>query len=208
MHVLRILAHCLYSPALAAVASTQAERKQLICSVLALSWAPAILHKGKLAGGEETEGCSSQSQAHAQLLAHLREFPIRWCTAVRVVGSSEAGSTTWSSSQVDLVWASGQRLAAHWSQLTAGSDSADLVTNLTRSNMHIGDQLLLAMAETLVQRSRVLLPPDSVVRIRPSIPTLSILVQRSQVLGHQPLWCAGPTMISSSRCRRRSAAFC
>ena len=51
--------------------------------------------------------------------------------------------------QAEHVWASGERLAAQWSQLTSGSEPADLVT---------------AMSNTIVQRARNLWPPDSVVR--------------------------------------------
>ena len=87
VHVLRILDYCLYCPALGAVASIRAERNQLICSAFALSWAPAALHKGELAGGEETAESSTKSQAHDQLLADLRCFPVSLRTAVRRVSS-------------------------------------------------------------------------------------------------------------------------
>ena len=63
VHMLRLLDHCVYCPALGAVADIQAERIQLICSVLALSWTPATLHVGELVDSEEVAESSSQTQA-------------------------------------------------------------------------------------------------------------------------------------------------
>ena len=151
VHVLRILEHCLYCPALGTVASTQAERSQLLCSVLALSWTPATLHKGELADGEETVESPSQTQANDQPLSQLM-ISSQMMHCGTTVSSCDADQPLWCGLQAEQVWASGDRLAAHWSQLTSGSDPADLVTDLSN---------------TIVQRSRVLLPPDSVVRYAP-----------------------------------------
>ena len=87
VYILRILEFCLYAPALNAVFSIQAEIRRMLCSVFALSWAPATLPNGALAGDEEMAESSSQTQVHNQALTHLNWYCFDDVVLIRSFGT-------------------------------------------------------------------------------------------------------------------------